>query len=61
MKTRYKIPIMASISIFALYMVLASYTTCILTTEPYDWLGSHNGCGPAITLELQRFFENLLT
>jgi hypothetical protein len=61
MKTRYKIPIIASISIFALYMVLASYTTCIFTTEPYDWLGSHNGCGPAITLELQRFFENLFS
>jgi hypothetical protein len=60
MKTRYKIVII-SVVFFVAYVSLTSSTTCVFTSEQYEWLGSNNGCGPTITLEMQRFFEKLFS
>lgn len=56
MKTRYKISIVISI-IFVSWIGVSASNTCIFSDGPTpDWLGSHNGCGPLITYEIQNYF-----
>ncbi|MCE2505579.1 MAG: hypothetical protein J4F36_03705 [Nitrosopumilaceae archaeon] len=58
MKSRYKITIIGII-VFAVYVALSSWQVCILKSGFQEWIGSNGGCGPRITFELQRFFENM--
>ena len=56
MKTRYKILIVISI-IFVSWTGVTAPNMCIFVDGPTpDWLGSHNGCGPLVTYEIQNYF-----
>ncbi len=56
MRTRFKIIIIISI-IFAVWIGVTASNVCIFVNGPTpDWLGSHNGCGPYVTYEIQKYF-----
>ncbi len=59
MKTRYNIIILISV-IFVVWIGASISNVCIFVDGPTpDWLGSHNGCGPLITYEIQKYFRIL--
>jgi len=56
MKSKYKILILIFI-IFVSWMSMAASQICIFVDGPTpNWLGSHNGCGPFVTYEIQKYF-----
>ncbi len=59
MKTRIKIIIVISL-IFVSWIGVTGHGVCILVDGPTpSSLGSHGGCGPYVTYEIQKYFEIL--
>jgi len=56
MKIKYKFIIVVSI-IFVVWMGMTTANVCIFVDGPTpNWLGSHDGCGPMSTYEIQKYF-----
>ncbi|MGY5149690.1 MAG: hypothetical protein ACW9W3_06475 [Candidatus Nitrosopumilus sp. bin_68KS] len=56
MKTRYKIVILISIILIVWIGVTVPGLCIFVDGSTPNWLGSHGGCGPYVTYEIQRYF-----
>ena len=57
MNGKYKIAIIIISAIFVVWIGITGANICVFTAGPTPiWLGSHSGCGPYITHEIQKNF-----